>query len=100
MKPPVAPPPLADLAKHKDELEVDRQARFERWKAALEAARGNVSRAASTLVGGPGAREMQRARSLAFAWTRDLGLRAYAAALRVEAGGRRGAGRPRSRKNA
>jgi len=87
VKPPSSPPPLTKMSERTAALEKERRELFEQWKAALEAAGGNVSRAAETL----GATR-DRGNYL----VRRLGLAAFAAELRLKTTGK-DCGRPRSK---
>ena len=90
MEPPVAPPPLAAMAARKAKLEADREVLFIAWKAALEAAKGNITEATSKFtVGGKKVSKYYGAYL-----TKTFGLVEYAAELRVEAGQPKAAGRP------
>lgn len=93
-KPPEAPPPLVDLGALKAKWEAAREEHFPVWKALLEAHGGNVTRAARAhfLSDDPSAdehsaAERKRAKYRGHAWTRALGLVAYASELRVAAQG-------------
>lgn len=77
-KPPAAPSPLAAMGERKKELEADRAAIFKTWRAALKEAQGNITAAATAL-------DLTKSRGQFL--TKSLGLRAYAAELRVAAGG-------------
>ncbi len=93
-------PPLVGMSARKDKLEADRAEIFPKWKAALEAAGGNVSRAGRMIAETNDPAEMKswtafgftndmdpvEARSRANRLTRRLGLVAYAAELRLKAG--------------
>lgn len=46
---PSAPPPLTAMAARKARLEAERAELFKRWKAALEVAQGNITRAAEAM---------------------------------------------------
>lgn len=78
-KPPTAPPSLATLSARVEQLEFDRRLKFTQWKAAIEAANGNITKAAECL-------KPPITKSRAMFLTKSLGLREYAAALRVRAG--------------
>ena len=91
-RPPLCPPPLAQMGARRVALERERQKAFAWWKKMLDDADGNVTRAAETEFPDlPKVKARDRGNYL----TRKLGLRDYAAALRERATGRRGAGRPR-----
>ena len=85
---PTAPPQLTAMAARREKLEAERAEVFATWKAALDEAGGNVSRAGETL--NPPITH-DRANYL----TRRFGLVEYAASLRVAATGR-AMGRPTS----
>jgi len=93
--PPPAAPLLAAMSARKDKLEADRAEVFPKWKATLEAAGGNISRAGrlaffddSISFLNDDAREVaeRKARDQAAWLTKRLGLVAYAAELRLAAG--------------
>lgn len=90
MKSPVAPPPLTAMGERKATLEKTRADLFGKWKAALEASSGNITKATETFkVEGKSV-----AKSYGDYLTRSLGLVEYARELRVKAGHPRKAGRP------
>lgn len=105
MKAPAAPPPLVDMAAHKAELEARRKEMFPKVKAAIEKAKGNVTKAAIALFlpdgVDPALNEIEQGKQLArvkvngMNWTRVLGLREYARTLRKSSGQTGRAGRPR-----
>lgn len=80
-KPELVPPPLTAMAAHKDKLEAERARLFPQWKAALEAANGNVSRAAASF-------DPPMTRDKGNRLTRRFQLVDYASSLRVAATGR------------
>lgn len=92
---PEAAPLLEQMAAYKAAHEAKRQDDFPTWKAAVEAADGNLSRLGEAMFP---ERETKSAANAARNQARRLGLLAYAAELRVKATGNAGAGRPKARK--
>ena len=82
---PAAPPPLAAMEARKQRLEKERALLFVRWKDALSAAQGNVTRAAADFASAPGEPKMDRNRGNKL--TRRFRLTKWAAQLREAATG-------------
>ena len=89
---PMVAPPLVKMGKAKDDFEAKRQEVFPKWKAALEAAEGNVTHAAVAFWPGE---ERKKARNRGNKLSQDLELAEYAASLRLAATGKK-IGRPKS----
>ena len=88
---PAAPPPLSAMAARKAAFEAAREEVFPRWKGAIEAAGGNVSRAAVAFFSDL---DPEVARFKGHRYTRRFGLVEYAASLRIKATGK-DMGRPK-----
>ena len=90
---PVGPPALDKLGAMKEAHEAERAAAFKIWRAALEAAKGNVREAADAVL--VAVLDGKTRKNRAHHQVRRLGLFLYAAELRARAGQPKGRGRPR-----
>ncbi len=88
---PEAPAPVKDMAPVSAAFNEKRAAAFPRWKAAVEAAGGNITHLGEAEFPD---QETKSATNRAYNQVRRLGLLKYAAELRAQATGNPGPGRP------